>query len=84
MWHDDEAVKKMVSTANEFDYSTIDSLTEFTGTHPAVMQQRIQNQNWDFTFDTSKINLSVKDKLLLQVEKHSGWRVGENKNYKVI
>jgi hypothetical protein len=84
MWHDDESVKKMVSAADEFDYTTIDSLTEFTGTHPAVMQKRIQNKNWDFTFDTSKINLSAKDKLLAQIEKLSGWRVGENRNYKVI
>jgi hypothetical protein len=84
MWHDDEAVKKMVSTADEFDYSAIDSLTEFTGTHPEVMQKRIKNKNWDFTFDISKINLSAKDKLLAKVEKYSGWRVGENKNFRVI
>ncbi len=84
MWHDDEVVKKMVSAADEFDYSTIDSLSKFTGTQPAVMQKRIQNQNWDFTFDTSKINLSAKDKLLAQIEKLSGWRVGENRNYTLI
>jgi hypothetical protein len=84
MWHDDEGVKKMVSAADEFDYNIIDSLTEFTGTHPAIMQKRTQNQNWDFAFDTSKINLSGKDKLLAKVEKLSGWRIGENKNYKII
>ncbi|HEX7412937.1 MAG TPA: glycosyltransferase family 2 protein, partial [Bacteroidia bacterium] len=72
------------SAADEFDYSTIDSLTKFTETHPSVMQKRIKQQNWDFTFDTSKLNLSLKDKLLLQIEKLSGWRVGENKNFKVI
>ena len=84
MWHDDTAVKKMVSTADEFDYATIDSLALFTETHPAVMQKRVKEQNWDFTFDTSKINLSFKDKLLMQVEKFSGWRVGENRNFKLI
>lgn len=84
MWHDDTAVKKMVSTADEFDYMTIDSLALFTGTHPAVMQRRVKEQNWDFTFDTSKINLSAKDKLLAQIERLSGWRVGENRNFKLI
>ncbi|MHB8260292.1 MAG: glycosyltransferase family protein [Bacteroidia bacterium] len=84
MWHDDAQVKSMVTTADEFDYSTIDSLTKFTLTHPAVMQKRIKQQNWDFTFNTSKLNLPLKDKLLLQIEKLTGWRVGENKNFKVV
>ena len=84
MWHDDDQVKKMTSEANEFDYDTIDSLVEFTQTHPRVMQKRIQKQNWHFTFDTSKINLSIKDKLLMSIENLSGWRVGEYRNFKVI
>jgi len=84
MWHDDAQVKKMTSEANEFDYDTIDSLVGFKETHPSVMQKRIQQQNWHFTFDTSKINLSIKDKLLMYVEKKTGWRVGEYRNFKTI
>jgi hypothetical protein len=84
MWHDDAQVKKMTSEANEFDYDTIDSLIEFKQTHPSVMQKRIQQQNWHFTFDTSKINLSLKDKLLMRIESLTGWRVGEYRNFKII
>jgi hypothetical protein len=84
MWHDDAQVEKMTSAADEFDYNTIDSLVLFKGTHPAVMQKRIQQQNWNFTFDTSKIKLSVKDKLLMRVESLSGWRMGEYRNFRVI
>jgi len=32
----------------EFDYGTIDSLKHFQGTHPAVMQERIQRMDWTF------------------------------------
>ncbi|MEO8761143.1 MAG: glycosyltransferase family 2 protein, partial [Bacteroidia bacterium] len=84
MWHDDVEVKKMVSTADEFDYDTIDSLVLYKGKHPSVMQQRIQKQNWHFTFDDSKIKLSLKDKFLMYIEKQTGWRVGEYRNFKVI
>jgi hypothetical protein len=48
------------------------------------MQKRIQQQNWHFTFDTSKINLSLKDKLLMRIESLTGWRVGEYRNFKII
>lgn len=84
MWHDDAQVEKMTSAADEFDYATIDSLVLFIGTQPSVMQKRIKQQNWHFTFDTSKINLSAKDKLLMGIENLTGWRVGEYKNFKLI
>lgn len=84
MWHDDEAAQKMAGAADEFDYSQIDSLELFMGTHPAVMQKRISERNWHFRFDTSKIKLSSKDRFLMQVEKLTGWRPGEYKNFRVI
>ncbi len=84
MWHDDAQVQKMISATDEFDYDTIDSLIPFTQTHPSVMQQRIQKQNWRFSFDSSKIKLSAKDKLLMKIETLTGWRIGEYRNYKLI
>ena len=83
MWHDDEWMKKNIAAVDEFDYSNIDSLEEFKGTHPEPMLKRVSVQNLKFTFDASKIKLPVKDKLLLFIEKISGWRVGEYKNYKL-
>lgn len=81
MWHDDETAAKMAGTSSQFDYSSIDSLAVFSGSHPSVMQNRIQNQNWKFEYDTRKIKLSVKDRFLLLIEKLTGWRPGEYRNY---
>jgi hypothetical protein len=84
MWHDDEWMKKNIAQVAEFDYSQIDSLEEFKGTHPKVIQEHINNANWNFKFDKSQIKLSVKDKFKLFVEKATGWKIGEYKNYKEI
>ena len=84
MWHDDEWMKKNIAQVEEFDYSQIDSLEEFKGTHPKVIQERIKAANWNFKFDKSQIKLTAKNKLLLFIEKTTGWKVGEYKNYKMI
>ena len=51
LWHSDGWLKKNVSSGNEFDYSAIDSLSRFSGTHPSVMQDRISKYNWKFDYD---------------------------------
>lgn len=81
MWHDDDFMKKNVASASTFDYGEIDSLKLFDGTHPAVMKPRIEKMNWKFDHDISKKKFSVKGLLLYWVEKLSGWRPGEYKNY---
>jgi hypothetical protein len=70
-----------------FNYHNIDKLFPFTGTHPACMQERIKNVNWDFTYDTtlSKYhNMKFKHKLSFFIEEITGYRIGEYKNYKLI
>lgn len=62
LWHSDDWLKKNVVKADEFDYSGIDALRLFKGTHPAVMLKRIGSRNWKFEFDLSYSNLSMKDK----------------------
>jgi hypothetical protein len=84
MWHDDEWMKKNIAQVEEFDYSQIDSLEEFKGTHPLVFQSRLKAADWQFKFDKSQIKLRLKDKFLLFIENTTGWKVGEYKNYKVI
>jgi hypothetical protein len=82
LWHDDHWVEKNVPKAEEFDYTQIDSLEKFHGTPPAVMKERIKAANWPFQFDTSKIKFRFKDRILSVIEKFTGWRVGEYKNYR--
>lgn len=84
MWHDDEWMKKNIAQVEEFNYSQIDSLEEFKGTHPKVFQNRVNSVNWNFKFDKSQIKLSPKDKFLLFIEKTTGWKVGEYKNYRLV
>ncbi len=84
MWHDDEWLKKHVPAVEEFDYNNIDILQEYKGTHPKVFQSRINSANWQFTYDKSKANLKIKYRFLFFVEQLTGWRIGENKNYKII
>lgn len=84
MWHDDEWLNKNVAKVEEFDYSEIDSLDDFKGTHPQVYKQRILEANWIFKFDKSKIKISLKDKFKNIVKKITGWNIGEYKNYKLI
>ncbi len=81
LWHTDDEVERMVAKADEFDYSQIDALKRFDGTHPAVMQKRIEEKNWKFDFDISFNRFRAKDKLKFFVEKLTGWRIGEYKNY---
>ena len=84
MWHSDDWMKKNIAKAAEFDYSNIDSLKKFEGTHPAAMAERIKNKNWKFDFDPAQKKLSLKDNLLLSLESLTGYRVGEYRNYKII
>ncbi|MFA7381085.1 MAG: glycosyltransferase family 2 protein [Bacteroidia bacterium] len=84
MWHDDTWVDKNVPKGEQFDYSGIDSLQKFTGTHPQVMQERIQRINWDLGFDPSRKKYTFKIWLLHIVERLTGWRPGEYKNYKLM
>lgn len=62
-WHDDKWMEKNVSSADEFDYSGIDILEKFKGTHPVVMKDRINRLNWHFERDISKNKASVKERL---------------------
>lgn len=67
-----------------FDYSNIDSLERFTGSHPAVMQELIHRKNWHFTADIGKKNFNLKGWFHYWLEKLTGRRFFEYKNYKII
>jgi len=85
MWHDDEWMEKNFPKVDEFDYSNIDSLSHFTGTHPAVMHERIVRMNWQFSFDPTKgIKLSPRLRLLNWLEKKHGIEIGKFRTYKII
>ena len=84
LWHDDKWMKKNIPDVDKFDYSQTDSVALFKGTHPQVMQNRINKMNWKFSFDPTQKKLSLKLKIITSIEKKLGWRIGEYKNYKII
>ncbi len=84
LWHSDEWVEERFDPEKDFDYSQIDSLKKYEGTHPAVMQERINKMNWSFSFDPSNKKFGLKAGFLYWIEKVTGYRIGEHKNYKVV
>lgn len=84
LYHDDRWMQIHQHKEEEFDYSGIDMLTRFDGLHPEVMQKRIERTNWTFDHDLSKTNLSLKYKIKMFVEKLTGYKIGEYRNYKIL
>jgi glycosyltransferase involved in cell wall biosynthesis len=83
-WHDDQWMEQNIAKVEDYDYSKIDALRKFDGTHPAVMQKRIDAINWQFSRDPSMNRLRLKDRIKKMIERITGWRPGEYKNYKII
>lgn len=84
LWHNEDWIEKNIAPEEKFDYSSIDSLKLFNGTHPEVMKERIEKVNWKFDFDPTKKKFGLKTKILHKIENISGWRIGEYKNYTII
>jgi hypothetical protein len=78
----EEHIQKSLN--NTFDYSEIDALAKFKGSHPKIFEKRLQCINWNFEFDLTYNNVSFKDKLKNLLEKLTGKRPFDYKNYKII
>jgi len=78
--------KEIVTLKKEelYDYSKIDTLTLFTESHPQVMQERINSMDWDFEHDINHKKFGFKDLLLYKIEKLTGKRLFEYRNYVII
>jgi hypothetical protein len=64
LWHDDEWMEKNIEDVEFFPYEDhINGLARFKGTHPAVMQPRIDRLNWSFKVEPSRNKKSLKNKL---------------------
>jgi hypothetical protein len=68
-----------------YDYDAAgEPVVPFHETHPAVMKDKIQQQNWQFQPDASLKYASGRDRLKRVVFHLTGWYPGEYKNYKLI
>ncbi len=82
-WHNDEWISENIIKSEEFDYSSIDTLNQFTGTHPSVMKERIERLNWNFDFDISIDKRRKKDKIKNFLNNYFGIDFSY-KNYNII
>jgi hypothetical protein len=88
LWHSDDQAAKHIP--QEFNYSETISLALFNNgggwkmAHPKVMQQRVNSMNWDFKFDAKKNRQPFKERVLNLVEKVTGVRLFEFRNYKLV
>ncbi|MEI9956826.1 MAG: glycosyltransferase family 2 protein [Ferruginibacter sp.] len=79
--NNNEAEKKVEA----FDYSNIDSVTLYKGTHPAVMKDLVAKENWNFEIDIKNKNFkNTKHRVMYFLWQKFGWRPFEYSNYKRV
>lgn len=84
-YNDDQQLEKIVSNHKPaYDYNETDRLDRFTGSHPATMLERISRQDWSFVYDPKKARVSLRHRFLNVIERITGYRIGEFKNYRIV
>jgi hypothetical protein len=83
LWHgaDVEEERKKHHTKIDFDYSEIDALNLFKGSHPTVMKERIDKANWEFDYDLTYNNFTLKERIKNWLYKLTGKELFGYKNY---
>lgn len=71
---------------DDFIYDNAENLIPFEGDHPQVIKERIKHLNWKFNFDPTaiKYKMKFKHRIMMFIEKHTGYRLFEYKNYNTI
>ncbi len=79
-----ETKEEDLKVAEDYPLLMVKSLERFKGTHPKVMQKRVDNIPWKFEYDMSRNRLELKDHFKNLAEKIAGRRLFDYKNYKLI
>jgi glycosyltransferase involved in cell wall biosynthesis len=82
-WHDDAWVAQHAKE-QPFDFNEVDHLEPFGKSHPMYMKEVIAAKDWDFQYDPSRSNMSFKDRVMFLLNRWTGKRLFEFKNYKLI
>lgn len=85
-YHDDDWNEQYMTETYQFDYGNADRIRRFTGTHPAVMQPRIDATRWEIDFGDKPIkrNYTLRRRFLQFILDTTGWSIGEYRNYKIV
>lgn len=81
LYHSNEDLQKEIERINNFNYEEVDAVKRFTGSHPAIMKNRIDELEWSIKIDEKRIKMGFKDRLLFVLERFFGYRFFEYKNY---
>jgi hypothetical protein len=81
LYHSDDGLKKEIQRINNFKYEEVDAVTQFKGSHPSVMGNRIRGIVWNVKIDHNQIRMNLKDKFLFVFERLFKYRLFEYKNY---
>jgi glycosyltransferase involved in cell wall biosynthesis len=84
IYHNKDGDEDNIVVAEDFPLKLVKALHRFSGTHPQVMEERVKNIGWTFEFDVSKNSYKLKDRFKTTIEKITGWRPFEYRNYKII
>ncbi len=79
-----QAFQKAIASNELFSFNDYDSVSHFSGTHPQVMQKRISERDHALQLDVNRKNLSFKDRIMYFIEKITGKRFFEFKNYRTL
>ena len=84
LWHDDAWVEKHVPAAEAFDYGRERRvLHPFTGTHPAVMEDRVARADWLFPYEPGSVRPSLKDRFKDWSKRRLGLEL-DHRNYELV
>ncbi len=84
LYYEGEVLEKRLEASKSFDYSQINEVKKFEGTHPQIMNVLISRLNWHVDIDPSQAKYSLKERILFAFEKVFNYRLFEYKNYKVV
>lgn len=83
MFNRDEDEQNIV-VEEGYMFKLVKALEKFKGTHPKVMQPRVNRMNWTFEYDLSRNRLRFKDHFKNFIEKITGKRPFDYKNYRIV
>lgn len=82
-WHSDKWIKRETND-DPFDFNAVDKLDLYNGPHPKFMKKVILKKDWVFNYKPSNLHLNFKYRALNIIEKITGYRLFEYKNYNLI
>lgn len=82
----EEWIEENYPVQETYDMHNADRLVHFKGTHPKVMQARIEAANWKFDKDLTKETpkMNFRRRVLQKIEDLTGMRLFEYRNYKIV